>query len=190
MEGVQLSKSPRSSQLVGWGAGILALSVGVAAVAGALWGLTRPGYEAVFECGNARVDPAVSPDNVEFISFAGFTLSTVLLGMLIGLACFTSAERRTSVGRMIFAAAVAAFASWTFYILGTWATDWHQGATDPHDLADGDHLTFVPLLRPGPAWLAGPFTAALTYWLGLALSVGSDPAPRSAEYDERHAQCD
>lgn len=160
---------------MGWGAGIVALAVGAAAIVGALWGLTRPGYSATVENGGARIDPLASPDNVEFISFAGFTVLTAVLGLIIGLVAYASAERQASVGRMLFAGAVAAFASWTFYILGTWSAEWHHGVPDPHNLSDGDSLTFVPLLRPGPAWLAGPFLAALSYWVALATSVGSDP---------------
>lgn len=190
MEGVQLKVSPRASRPLGWGAGILALSVGLAVVAGALWGLTRPGYIASFDDGNARIDPLVSPDNVEFTSFAGFAVLTAFIGVVVGVTAFGSAQRRASVGRMLFAVAVAAFASWTFYILGTASAEWRHGVPDPHDLSQGDRFTLVPLLRPGPAWLAAPFTAALAYWLGLVTSVGCDPAPGDAEYDERHVECD
>lgn len=190
MEGVQLKHSPRFSRPVGWGAGIVALSVGIATLLGAGWGLTRPGYTATVEGDRARVDPLVSPDNVEFISFAGFTVLTALLGLVIGLVAYVSAQRRASVGRMVFVAAVAAFASWSFYTFGTWTAQWHSGVPDPHGLSEGETLTFVPLLRPGPAWLAAPFVAALAYWVGLAFSVGCDPVPRSSEYDERHAHCD
>lgn len=175
MEGVQLNRSPRSSRPVGWGAGIVAFSVGAAAAVGAVWGLTRPGYTATVEDGAARVDPLVSPDNVEFISFAGFAVLTALLGLVIGLVAFTSAEQRASLGRMLFVALVAAFASWTFYVLGTWSAQWHHGVPDPHDVAEGETLTFVPLLRPGPAWLAAPFVASLAYWVSLASSSSLDP---------------
>lgn len=188
MEGVQLSRSPRSSRPFGWGAGIVALGGSVGAVAGALWGLTRPGYTATVEGGAARIDPAANPDNVEFISFAGFTGLTALLGLFIGLTAFATAVRRASAWRMLFAVAVAAFSSWTLYVLGTWSADMLNGVPDPHDLKEGETLTFVPLLRPGAAWLAGPFVAALTYWLGLAVSPGLGPGDSGGAYDERHAE--
>lgn len=190
MEGVQLSHPPRISQPFGWGAGLVALGGIIAALVGGVWGLTRPGYSATVDDGGARIDPALNADNVEFISFVGFVLLTTLLGLLIGVVAFLTAGKRAGIGRMLFTIAVAAFSSWTLFILGTWSAELYHGVPDPHDVAPGQTLTFVPVLRPGPAWLAGPFVAALAYWLGAVSSVGSGPAPRDAEYDERHAQCD
>lgn len=190
MEGVQLSRSPRISRPVGWGAGIVALGVGTAAVAGGLWGLTRPGYTATVEDGGARIDPALNADNIEFVSFVGFTALTGLLGLLIGLTAFATGGKRAGVARMVVAVVVAAFSAWTLYILGTWSAELYHGVPDPHELTDGQTVTFVPVLHPGPAWLAGPFVAALSYWVGMVASAGSGPEPESAEYDERHAHSD
>lgn len=189
MEGVQLKGSPRSSQPFGWGAGIIALGTGAAAVAGGLWGLTRPGYTGTVGGDHVQIDPVASPDNVEFISFAGFVIATALLGMLIGLVAYGTAKDRASITRMLFVIAVSTFASWTFYILGSWSAGIFNGVHDPDSLFDGEHITVVPLLRPGPAWLAAPFVGALSYWLSLALSPeGVGPRTAGAEYDERHAE--
>lgn len=190
MEGVQLRNSPRSSRPFGWGAGIIALGGGIAAVVGGLWGLTRPGYTATVEDGGARIDPALNADNIEFISFVGFIAITGLLGLFIGLTGYATAKNRASAWRMLFVVTVAAFASWTVYILGSWSADLHHGVPDPHDLTEGQTVTFVPILRPGPGWLAGPFVAGLAYWVGVASSVGSVTAPNATAYDEPHAQRD
>ena len=185
MEGVQLRKTPRSSRPFGWGAGIVALGVGLASVIGGLWGLTRPGYTGTVEGGNARIDPVANPDNVEFISFAGFAGLTVVLGMIIGVVTFASATQRAGLRKMLFAVVVTAFSSWTLYIMGTWSAELLHGVSDPHSLTEGEAITFVPVLSPGPAWLAGPFVAALAYWVGLVLSSVGDASPRQAtEYDE------
>ena len=175
---------------MGWGAGIVALGVGIAALVGGLWGLTRPGYTATIEDGGARIDPALNADNIEFISFVGFTGLTGLLGLLIGLIAFATSGTRAGVGRMVVAVVVATFSAWTLYILGTWSAELHHGVPDPHELTDGQTVTFVPVLRPGPAWLAGPFVAALSYWVGMVSSVGTAPEQQGAEYDERHAHSD
>lgn len=147
MEGVQLAR---------WGAGNILVSGLLGAIAGAVWGLSRPSYVLVDDGGHPAVDLIASPDNVEFASFAGFVLLSVVLGCVVGLSSLSA--HKVSPWRMIAVAVVALFGAWTLLVFGS--------AT----AAEG-----VPLLRPGVGWLVAPFIACLSYWLGLLARVETKP---------------
>lgn len=160
MEGVQLR--------VRWGAGILALGVLLGAVTGVVWGLFRPGYAATVVDGSPRVDPIASPDSVEFASFGWFVILSALLGLVIGLAAYSSAERESSAARMLFVVFVAVFSSWALYVLGGWSARLVHPEENAHT---GGSFTVVPAFNPGVGWAAAPFMAALSYWVGMVTTA-------------------
>lgn len=151
MEGLQLNPSPRPRRNIRWGAGIVMLGVVIGIVSGAIWGFFRPEYAATFIEGVPHVDEAASPANVEFTSFVWFAALTGALGLVVGAAAVAVDPLRSGVGKQLFVVLVALFSSWALLVAGTVTA-----------------RTFVPALSPGIAWLVGPFTAALAYWVGMA----------------------
>lgn len=152
----------------GAAAALLMLALGLGSVAGAVWGLTRPGYVGTLSEGSYVVNEVASPPSVEFASLGGFVLVSAVLGLIIAIFAFA----RGLVGLrallwVIVCAAAAAFAVHTF---GSWSAAFTHPS--PHDatLANGDGFSVVPPLNPGMGWLAGPFVAALMFYLLTAAS--------------------
>lgn len=169
MEGVQLASSPqparRASKRRGWGAGILALGVVLGAVAGSIWGIFRPEYVAVPHGDGLAVDRLASPDNIEFVSWAGFVALSTVVGLVVGLVGYAYQEHRSSAKRMAWVAAVALFSSWTLAVMG--------------EVTAGK---YAPGLQPGIGWLAGPFVAGLSYWVSMAAGfAAAEPSSPAAQ---------
>ncbi|QPK82650.1 hypothetical protein G7Y29_07095 [Corynebacterium qintianiae] len=146
---------------------LLVIALVAGSVAGALWGLTRPGYVGELAEGSYLVDQIASPANVEFASFGGFALLSAALGMLIAAAAHL--RGLTGLPTLLWVSACAGAAAFAVVTFGGWSADLLHAS--PHapalnsPFAGGAAFTFVPPLRPGVGWLAGPFVAALTFYL-------------------------
>ena len=153
----------RFSTGAGAAAGILALSLGLGSVAGAVWGLTRPGYVGSLSEGSYVVDEVASPPSVEFASLGGFVLVSAVLGLVI--ASFAFARGLVGVRALFWVIACAGAAAFAVHTFGSWSAACAHPS--PHDatLADGAGFSVVPPLDPGVGWLSGPFVAALMFYL-------------------------
>ncbi|WP_165164121.1 hypothetical protein [Corynebacterium qintianiae] len=142
---------------------LLVIALVAGSLAGGLWGLIRPGYVGELAEGSYLVDQIASPANVEFASFGGFALLSAAIGMLIAAAAHL--RGLTGLPTLLWVTACAGAAAFAVVTFGGWTADLLHAS--PHDppLAGGAAFTFVPPLRPGVGWLAGPFVAALTFYL-------------------------
>ncbi|MDY5785003.1 hypothetical protein [Corynebacterium sp.] len=168
---------------VGAGAGLLVLALVLGSLVGAVWGVLRPAYEVAVREGEAVVDMVASPSNVEFASYGGFALITGALGLVIALAAFAMRDGMVSpqvLAWVIVTAGAGAFAVFTF---GVWSAGVISDQPGHGELIEGAVFHVVPPLRPGVAWLTGPFTASLAYWILAVVSPAPDADKR--DLDER-----
>ncbi len=155
---------------LGDGAGLLAVSLLVYSVAGAIWGVLRTPIRGThLGEGAVSLDPTSS---AEFSSFITFALGTAVLGAALGAAAYVI-NRESRGLRMLLWLLVAALAgSASFLAVGDLVgTALHSSVLNPDELVRGEEVVLMPRFSPQIAWLASPFTAALSYWLCLVMSV-------------------
>lgn len=173
--------APRRDTLrstLGAGAGLLAFALLAGIVGGVAWGALRPAYVVKTLDNGVAVDQIVSPPNVEFAALGWFAVLTTVVCALIGLTAWrqtTSGASRGSAGWLWWVVACAACATGTLYVFGDWTalllhdmpphSDGNGGGFEPDQT-----FSLVPPVRPGAAWAAGPFAAALVYWVANFVS--------------------
>jgi len=128
----------------------------------------RPGYEVLVKDGDVVVDQVASPPSVEFASYAWFAILAGVLGVVLSIVAYARAGGRVSPATMAWAIVAAAAGAFALFTFGTFTAGFFSDTPGHGDLAEGAHFRVVPALHPGVAWLAAPFTSALSYWL-LAL---------------------
>ena len=166
---------PARRSRVGAGAGLLVLALLAGSVAGAVWGALRPGYEVLVRDGDVIVDQVASPPSVEFASYAWFALLAGILGVVLSVVAYARAGGRVSPATMTWAIVAAAAGAFALFTFGTVTAGFFSDTPGHGDLAEGAHFRVVPALHPGVAWLAAPFTSALSYWLlALVTPEGGD----------------
>ena len=165
----------KHSSPAGVAAGQLVLALVGGGLVGALWGSLRPGYEALVKDGAVVVDQAASPASVEFSSYAGFALICAALGVVLSLAAYARSRGEVSLGMLLWVCVAAAAAAFSVHTFGVWVAGLLSDTPgEGHgQLMEGERFHVVPPLYPGVGWLAGPFTAALTYWMLALVSIVS-----------------
>ncbi|WP_293768794.1 hypothetical protein [uncultured Corynebacterium sp.] len=157
----------RYPRALGFGAGLLALSLVVFSAAGAVWGLTRPKLtgRAVGDGSGGYVIDAV--DDIQFTSFAWFVIITAIGGFLIGLVAYVRGAGTRSLAMLLWSGIVALAGAYAFWVFGS--------ATAP-GLPDnpGDVVQWVPAFNPGVGLTAAPFIAVFTYWSTAFISADED----------------
>lgn len=169
----------------GAGAGLVALALAFGVLGGLAWGALRPAYLAEVADGGVQIDTAASPLNTEFAAFGWFVLLTGFLGVLLALVAWRVTRRRGvgGVGWLWWIIACAAAGAFTVYVFGDWFALWLHHVPSHEELemlSDGSRFDLIPPIRPGAGWLAGPFTAALSYWTLNAFGP-ADAEPASPE---------
>lgn len=154
--------------MVGSTAGFFALCLTAYAIAGAIWGLFRPGYAAtVVEDGALELAPAF---NVEFTAFIVFVLVTGLLGAVLSLVMFVRSIHSRGVLMLLWVTLCAAIGAVVFWAAGGVVIGFLHPIPDPADLSSGTELTLVPGINIGIGFAAAPFMAALAYWCAILVS--------------------
>lgn len=153
----------RIPRAVGFGAGVLALSLLVFSIAGAIWGMFRPELSGKQQPdGSVVIDPVT---NVEFTSFITFVLITALGSVVLGTVVFAAAPPRfRGLSTLLWVGFVAIAGAYAFVIFGNWSAGTADGT--------GSNIEFVPPLDPGVFVLVAPFFGMFAYW--SAVFVGGD----------------
>lgn len=158
----------RLSKMVGSTAGFFALCLTVYAVTGAIWGLFRPGYEAVAtEDGALELAPAF---NVEFTAFIVFVVVTGLLGAVLSLVMFVRSAHSRGVLMLLWVTLCAALGALVFWAAGEVVIGFLHPIPDLENLTSGTELTLVPGINIGIGFAAAPFMAVLSYWCAILVS--------------------
>lgn len=168
-------RTPRVKRSVGSAAGLLALSLVVYSVAGAVWGALRPTFGAEVSTDGALLLHDV--DNAQFTSFITFALITGLLGLVGALFAYFRFRGERGMGMLLWVAAVAFLAAISFWAVGEVVADRLHPVPEPSELKLGDELRVVPSLVPGIGAGAAPALASLGYWLAAVLDfLAPEPA--------------
>lgn len=132
--------------------------------------------------GGVAVDQIASPANVEFAALGWFSLLNAVIGAVLAVVALRQASTgagRRGVGALVWLLVCGAAAAFAVYTTGNLVISLQQQGFA--ELADGESLQVVPPVSLGVAWLVGPFTAALSYWLANVYAfVSGDSAGDSA----------
>ncbi|OFP35980.1 hypothetical protein [Corynebacterium sp. HMSC071B10] len=167
---------------IGAGAGLVACALGLGIIAGLGWAWLRPAYVGTAAHGGVAVDQIASPANVEFAALGWFSLLTAVIGAVLAAVALRQSscgEGRGGVGTLVWLLVCGEAAAFAVYTTGNLVISLQQQGFA--ELADGESLQVVPPVSLGVAWLVGPFTAALSYWLANVYAfVSGDSAGDSA----------
>lgn len=149
---------------LGFGAGLLACSLFVFGICGALWGFMRPTMTGHAVDGGGYAIEAVG--NAQFVAFMTFALVTGFLGLCLGLAAF-SQRRGRGLTMLLWVGLCALTGAASFYVFG--------GITATHPPENpGDVVEFAPNFSPAVAWAVAPFLAMFSYWCTAFISSDAD----------------
>lgn len=163
------------SRDVGSKAGFLAVSLICYALAAVMWGWWRDPYSAsvVSEDGQAVLDGA---DNLEANAYIWFALATALIALGTTVWGLWGLKLR-GLTAMLWALLVALLGAVSFSVIGDMVAALHYPTPTLEELNVGDVVKLTPAIRPGIAFLAAPFVAAVVYWLSFVLEPEVDTAP-------------
>ena len=158
------SRQARLPRTLGFGAGLLACSLLVFGICGALWGFMRPTMTGRAVEGGGYAIEAVG--NAQFVAFMTFALVTGFLGLCLGLAAFVQ-RRGRGLAMLLWVGACAFAGAVSFYVFG--------GITATHPPENpGDVVEFAPSFSPAVAWAVAPFLAMFSYWCTAFISSDAD----------------
>lgn len=176
---MQVARTHTLRSTAGACAGLLACALAAGILGGVAWGALRPAYVVETIDDGVAVDPLASPPNVEFAALGWFALLTTLAGVCVALIAWRQANSgavRGGAAWLWWVIACAACAAGALYVFGDWAAlifndvPNHGAGADGSGFEPGQTFSLAPPVRPGVAWTAGPFAAALLYWAASLMS--------------------
>ena len=158
---------------VGVYAGVLAITLALYAIGGAIWGLLRPTYTAFVE--DAETASIAVETNTSFAGYAWFAIATGVLAAAIALFVFLRAPNHRGPVMLLWLGIVTTAGSVAFLVFGNVASTFLHGS--PSDYADaiGESFQVAPTITPGIALAVAPFLGVCMYWCAAFVTPEEKP---------------
>ena len=172
---------PRVKRSTGSYAGILALSLILALVAGVLSGAFRPVYTGrVLEDATVVI---VTPGSQEFDTWLGMITGSSILGIIVAMIAFFRAPELLGPRMLAWVAFCSLIGAFTIVGISDAVAHLVHPAPTEDALQIGNEYAFVPQVTLNWGVVIAPYLALLTYWSAAVLvRPGRTPVGGDGEY--------